>query len=108
MRRLLPLIASLMVVLTFWSASAAFASDGVGPAMVGSAIHFEGDRDQVPADDHKSVPHHHGACHADTIGLPAGLAPVSVDTQHKSSLHPAPPHSLPSAEPDTSLRPPIA
>lgn len=108
MRRLLPLIASLMVVLTFWSATAAFASDGVGPAMVGSAIHFEGDRDQVPADDHKSEPHHHGACHADTIGLPVGLAPAGVETAEKSSLHAATPHSVASAEPDTSLRPPIA
>src|SRR3546814_6652038 len=33
--------------------------------------HVDGDRDQVPSDDGKAAPHHHGGCSGHQIGGPA-------------------------------------
>jgi hypothetical protein len=73
-----------------------------------AAVHFDGDGDQAPADEHGSVPHHHGICHADHVGLPAGLTPPAPDLSANASPRAASSLDLPSAGPGAALRPPIA
>jgi len=108
MRQLLHLFASCVIVLTFWSATVAHAADAAGPATMDAGIHFEGDRDEVPADQHKSTPHHHAACDAHQMGIPAALASASPVPVEADPIRAAPVRGLSSAEPDATLRPPIA
>ena len=108
MRPLVPFFACLMIVLTLWSGSAAHASEQVGPVAVEAAAHFEGDRDQVPADEHQPVPHHHAACHADNVSLPAELPPVRSEPVNKALVAMRASQGLPEAPPGATLRPPIA
>lgn len=109
MRRLVPLISCLMLALILFSGTAAHAVEAAGTATTSQALaHFDGDGDQVPADEHGAVPHHHGICHGDHIGLPAGLAPPGVETIIASALRMASPAPHPSAELGAALRPPIA
>lgn len=108
MRRLLPLLASLMLVLTLWSGVAAHASETVEPAIAEAVAHFDGDRDQVPADEHGSVPHHHGICHADHVGIPAALAPADAHAGDCAPFRAKPALLPPSAATGAELRPPIA
>jgi hypothetical protein len=108
MRRLLPLLASFMVVLIVWSGTSAHAAEPIAPVTVEAGTHFDGDRDQVPADDHQPAPHHHGICHADHVGLPAALAPAGGEAADKASFQSANALDSPSACPGAALRPPIA
>ena len=108
MRRLLPLISCLMLALVLFSGTTAHAAEAAGSGATEVLGHYDGDRDQVPADEHGSVPHHHGICHADHVGLPAGLASPGIETAAEAALQIAPPTHHPSAEPGAALRPPIA
>jgi hypothetical protein len=108
MRHLLPLIASFMVVLIVWSGSSAHAIEPIAPLTAEAGSHFDGDHDQVPADDHQPVPHHHGICHADQIGLPAALAPADAEEAGETSFQAAISLDSPLACPGAALRPPIA
>lgn len=107
MRRFLPFISAILVLLTFWAGTVARAAEpSVTP--VAAAAHFDGDHDQVPADEHGPVPHHHGICHADQIGLTsANVAPMAEPVCVRAERPSAAP-SLSSAEPGSALRPPIA
>jgi len=70
-RRLLPLLACLMLVLTGMS-SLAHAADVAGGSIAGVAltVHAEGDGDEVPSDADKAYPHHHNICHGHDVGEP--------------------------------------
>lgn len=110
MRRLLPLISALMLVLILWGGSAAHAAEAMqcAEATAASAGHFAGDADEIPSDSDNATPHHHGVCHGHCMGVPAdgdsaraaehGETPDAVLGQNFHSGTP----------PDTTLRPPIA
>lgn len=108
MRRLLPIIACLMLALVLFSGTMAHASEAAGPGEISVLAHFDGDGDQSPADEHGSVPHHHGVCHADHVGLAADLGAAGVMTDVGTRLPAAAPLLLPSASLGAALRPPIA
>ncbi len=40
--------------------------------------HTSGDADQVPADDDKGYPHHHGGCHGDHVAAPVKVASTAL------------------------------
>ena len=107
MRRLLPLISALLVVLTFWASTSARASEASVPQVAATA-HFDGDHDQVPADEHGPAPHHHNMCAADQIGMPASTSPATAEIETLSAARPTRAPPLSSAELGASLRPPIA
>lgn len=70
--------------------------------------HVDGDRDQVPSDDGKAAPHHHGGCSGHQIG-----EPVKEGFTAQVHLRTAPP-LLPNAKgrvstsADPTYRPPWA
>lgn len=72
MRKLLPLLACLMLVLTGF-AGMAHAAEAAGGSVLGIElpIHAPGDGDEVPADSDNGLPHHHNACHGHDVGTPA-------------------------------------
>ncbi len=73
MRKLLPFLACLMLVLTGW-AGVAHAAESVAcveAAQTDTAMHMAGDCDEVPADAEKGCPHHHAACHGHHVAAPA-------------------------------------
>jgi hypothetical protein len=69
MRKLLPLFACLMLVLTGF-AGMAHATETAGGSMFGVElmVHAPGDGDEVPADGDNGLPHHHNACHGHDVG----------------------------------------
>ena len=71
MRKLLPLFACLMLVLTGF-AGMAHAAETAGGSMAGVelTVHAPGDGDEVPADSDNGLPHHHNACHGHDVGTP--------------------------------------
>ncbi|WIW90432.1 hypothetical protein K3M67_20655 (plasmid) [Sphingobium sp. V4] len=72
MRKLLPLLACLMLVLT-GLAGITHAAEAAGGSVlgIGLTIHAPGDGDEVPADGDNGLPHHHNACHGHDVGTPA-------------------------------------
>lgn len=70
-RRLLPFLACLMLMLTTMSGMA-HAADVTGGSIAGVelSMHTDGDSDEVPADSDKGYPHHHTVCHGHDIGKP--------------------------------------
>jgi len=72
MRKLLPLLACLMLVLTGF-AGMAHAAEAAGGSVLGIefTVHAPGDGDEVPADSDNGLPHHHNACHGHDVGTPA-------------------------------------
>ena len=110
MRRLLSFVGTLMLLVLVFTGTTAHAAEAFGCIEVraDSAGHFDGDRDQVPADADKGVAHHHGGCGGHCVAVPA-----TVDGAQTSSGDEAPPafrarRGLPSLEPGRALRPPIA
>ncbi len=79
MERLLTLILMCIVSLSLMAGTVAHAAEPIGclDSDVAAGLgHAAGDRDQVPSDDGKATPHHHGGCHGHQIGEPVkeGLA----------------------------------
>ncbi len=110
MRRLLPLISALVLVLVLWTGSAAHAAETMecGDEITAAAGHYEGDADEVPADSDSPEPHHHGVCHGHCSGLPAG-ADAPRTTEHVGAPAAAFQENFHSGTPpDSALRPPIA
>lgn len=72
MRKLLPLLACLMLVLTGF-AGMTHAAEAAGGSIFGIevTVHAPGDGDEVPADGDNGLPHHHNACHGHDVGTPA-------------------------------------
>jgi len=74
MRKLLSLLACLMLVLTGF-AGMAHAAEAAGGSVLGIelTVHAPGDGDEVPADSDNGLPHHHNACHGHDVGTPATI-----------------------------------
>lgn len=114
MRKLLAIVARLMLVLTLWvgvQSSVAYAADvGVCATVVDgtAAGHAPGDADEVPGDSDKATPHHHGAGHNHDLGVPVrawsalGGHALAVPVGFASGTPPA------GIAPRRDLRPPIA
>lgn len=71
MARILPLILMCLVSLSLIVGTVAHAGEPIGclDSEVAAGLgHAEGDRDQVPSDDEKAAPHHHGGCQGHQIG----------------------------------------
>ncbi len=110
MRRFLNLVGTLMLFVLVFTGTAAHAAEAVGCIEVSSnsAGHFEGDRDQVPADADKGAPHHHGGCSGHHVAVPATFdgAQIASGEEGRPALRAK--RGLPGLEPGRALRPPIA
>ncbi len=75
MRKLLSLLACLMLVLTGF-AGMTHAAEAAGGSVLGLelVVHAPGDGDEVPADSDNGLPHHHNACHGHDVGTPATIS----------------------------------
>ena len=106
-RKLVPFLACLMLVLTTWAGMAhAAEARGVEMSRTEMAAHAPGDGDEVPADADKGYPHHHASCHEHHVNTPtvrAAALPVSV-----ASAIPQPVRSraLSGHDTEAALRPP--
>lgn len=110
MRRLLTLVSTLMLVVLVFTGTTSHAAEAFGCVEVSadSAGHFDGDRDQVPADADKGVPHHHGGCSGHHIAVPATAGATQIAAGDETRPGARNRDGLPSREPDRALRPPIA
>jgi len=73
MERFLALILMCLVSLSLMAGTVAHAAEPIGclDSDVAAGLgHADGDRDQVPSDGGKAMPHHHGGCHGHQIGEP--------------------------------------
>ena len=109
MRKLLPILAYLMLVLTGWS-SMSHAAEAAGGSFAGLTfeVHAPGDGDEAPADGDAGVPHHHAVCHGHDVGQPAhNVEPrrYAVANARTSAL---PVQALVAADQHVALRPPKA
>ncbi|QXQ07490.1 hypothetical protein KX816_05545 [Sphingosinicellaceae bacterium] len=110
MRKLMPLLACLMLLVTTW-ASIGHATEISGCVEVTSsdgAQHVDGDGDQVPADADNAFPHHHNSCHGHHVGTPAIGFAFADRLDPAGRLNPAPADILTISEPDPARRPPRA
>ena len=97
MRKLLPFFACLMLILIAWSGTAYAAELGNCCAMTQAELSSHSVGDQVPADDDKGYPHHHGGCHGHHVGTPAtdklmsqpysGAAPFAAGRSYALAAH---------------------
>jgi len=108
MRRLLSLLACLLLVASLCGGGIAHAAEAlpVSDAGVLAWGHSPGDADEVPADADKAAPHHHANCHGHEVSVPIelGAAPESRTSamHHRGgTFAPSPSASLP------AVRPPI-
>jgi hypothetical protein len=110
MRRILPLISALMLVLILWTGSAAHAAEAMecGVTTVEAAGHYEGDGDEVPADSNQGSPHHHSACHGHCAALPGGAEGSSLHGGGSAILGMGAASAGHGTEPIAEIRPPIA
>jgi hypothetical protein len=108
-RRLLPFLACLMLVLTGWSGMA-HAAEAAGGSMGGVefTVHAPGDGDEVPADGDNALPHHHGICHGHDVGEPARTPSPSYDVTGGLIPPGMPDRMLVAADGHVALRPPKA
>lgn len=110
MRKLLPFLACLMLVLTGWTgvAHAAETVACVEAPQMDTAMHMAGACDEVPADADKGYPHHHAACHGHHVAAPAenSVATTLTDSWAEFASHKAPLWLAHQSDP--ALRPPQA
>ena len=109
MRRWLSSISALLLVLMVWTGTAhaaeTFRCIEVSSESTG---HFDGDRDEVPADADKAVPHHHGGCNGHHVAVADESASAGSAFMDRAALALPLHDASPSAEPEAALRPPIA
>ena len=111
MRRLTPFISALMLILLLWTGSAARAVEALdcgGETTSAAAGHYDGDRDQVPADGDKAAPHHHNACHGHCMAVPMTDRASLLLNQDSSGLIETSRDLQSGSGPGATLRPPIA
>ncbi len=110
MRRLLPFIACLMLVLTTWVGVAHAAEVGgcIETSQYEAAAHLDGDADQVAADGDKGYPHHHGSCHAHHMSVADADALDGMTDLASATLVAFDGATLVGRNADTALRPPQA
>jgi len=80
MGRFIALVLICLVSLSLAAGNVAHAAEPIGCLDTEAAVdlgHASGDRDQVPSDDGKATPHHHGGCQGHQIGEPVkeGISP---------------------------------
>jgi hypothetical protein len=109
MRKLLPFLACLMLVLTTWAGMAhAAEAGGVEMNRAEMAAHAPGDGDEVPADTDKGYPHHHASCHEHHANTPI-VETTATPILAASTLPPADlSRALSGHVTDAALRPPQA
>lgn len=110
MRRILPLVSALMLMLVIWTGSAAHAAEAFSCAEVAASAegHFDGDSDEVPADGDKAAPHHHSACHGHCVGTPQEAKKGAFPGAKDASMIASTAAFQFGNDPGTALRPPIA
>ena len=110
MHRLLPFLSALMLVLVLWTGSVAHAAEAIDCGEVTTSVvgHFEGDRDEVPADSDKATPHHHNACHGHCVAMSSSDDAALPLHASSGSVTEAVSDFRSGAGPGASLRPPIA
>ena len=109
MRKLVPFLVCLMLVLTAWAGTAHAAEAlGIETSQVDRTVHAAGDGDEVPADADKGYPHHHSSCHEHQVNTPV-LRADAIAIAVPPALPPvARSRALSGRETDTALRPPQA
>lgn len=109
MRKLLPFLACLMLLLTGLS-GAAHAAEAAGGSLGGIAfaVHADGDGDEVPADGDSAVPHHHSPCHGHDTGQPAAAQAAIAVALDGHCASPRRVAVLDGAPVSVTLRPPQA
>ena len=109
MRKLLPFLACLMLVLTTWAGMTHAAEAGsVETSRIELAAHAPGDGDEVPADADKGYPHHHASCHEHHVNTPTVRA-ATIPTSVASSVPPPVlSRTLSGRDTEADLRPPQA
>lgn len=110
MRRFLPFISAFMLMLVLWTSSAAHAAEAIDCAEVTteSVGHFEGDRDEVPADSDKATPHHHSACHGHCVAVSSSNDGSALQDMRATSPLGSVTDLHSGSGPGATLRPPIA
>jgi hypothetical protein len=110
MRRFLPLVGTLMLVVMLWAGNGAHAAETIlcVPASAEAPGHFEGDRDQLPSDSDRGAQHHHNGCHGHHIAVPAEAAPDGLATGLSNSGRSRLATVTAGCDPGLALRPPIA
>ncbi|KQR81371.1 hypothetical protein [Sphingomonas sp. Leaf343] len=109
MRKLLPLLACMMLVLTTWAGMAhAAEAGGVEMSTTEMSAHAPGDGDEVPADADKGYPHHHASCHEHQVNTPTVGAAIDA-TIGAPTMPPAVfSRALTGHDSEAALRPPQA
>jgi hypothetical protein len=109
MRKLVPFLACMMLVLTTWAGMAhAAEAGGVEMSRTEMAAHAPGDGDEVPADADKGYPHHHASCHEHHVNTPI-IETAAIPILAASTLPPADlSRALSGHDPEAALRPPQA
>ncbi|MET0375209.1 MAG: hypothetical protein ABW128_13255 [Rhizorhabdus sp.] len=110
MRRFLPFLACLMLVLTAWVGVAHAAEVGgcIETSQYEATSHLDGDEDQVAADADKGYPRHHGSCHAHHMSAPDADTLAGMTGSTDSMLASVDRATLVGRDADTALRPPQA
>ncbi|WP_420136771.1 hypothetical protein [Sphingomonas sp.] len=109
MRKLLPILACLMLVLTGWSGMA-HAAEAAGGRIgsVAFTVHMPGDGDEVPGDSDNALPHHHGGCHGHDVGAPIIAPPPTFYCVDKDAAPSCASPILAAISPGVAARPPQA
>ena len=110
MRRLLPLLACLMLVLTAWVGVAHAAEVGgcIETSQYQAGSHVDDDGKLITADADKGYPHHHGSCHAHHMSAPDANSLAGRAGPTCSTLATTADATLVGRDADTALRPPQA
>lgn len=111
MARILPLILICLVSLSLMVGTVAHAGEPIGclDADVAEGLgHAAGDRDEVPADDGKAAPHHHGGCQGHQIGEPVNAGFIAQSRLQASLPLISNAEARASAPSDSAYRPPRA
>lgn len=107
MRKLVPFLACLMLVVATWTGMAhAAEARGIEAGEVDIAAHIAGDGDEVPADADKGYPHHHATCHehhVNTSVLRTAAIPILASPPLPTMANS---RAIGAYEPEAALRPP--
>lgn len=110
MHRWLSFLCALAFVMVSVTGSSAHAAEmfNCTPVSAEAAGHYEGDRDEVPADQGSDVAHHHAGCSGHHLAAPTATLEIHLSqcVSDRSGL--ADDQRSDSRSPDNQLRPPIA
>ena len=109
MRKLVPFLACLMLVLTTWAGMVhAAEAGGLEMSRTEMAVHAPGDGDEVPFDSDTGYPHHHASCHEHHVNTPI-VETTAASILTASTLSPADlSRALSGHDTEAALRPPQA